>query len=1012
MKRILFLILMHCIAIGYAFPQSKTITGLVLDGTGQPVIGANVVVKGRTEGTITDLDGKFTLKVNQSKGALIQVSFVGMVTKEIPLTGATNYQVTLEDDTHTLEQVVVVGYGTVKKSDLTGSVESIKAEKLNMGGATNVAQMLQGRVAGLYISSHNQDPGTTTDIMLRGVGSLSGSSQPLIVVDGFPASDASILNTINPSDIEQMDVLKDASATAIYGARGANGVIIVTTKKGKKGEKISIDYGTKLSMETVGRKVDVMNSEEYIRYYYDLAHDADYALNLPDGYEGKKYPYPLGAIGTVADTDWQRELTKRNRITQDHNLSISGGSESLSYRVSFNYYDGNGIVGPYDYSRFNMMSKIAYQKNRFAFSADLSYTKENSNTAKNSYLNALRFAPTMGRYDDAGALTLFPVSSVEWFNNPFYNEENIDSSSEVNTTRFFVTGSYEILKGLKIEGRVGYERKFNEAFSYQNETSFSQDTGGVTNGNTANLSIDAIATYVNSWNKHNFSVMAATNYQTFRSRGASLSGQGFSSSTIRYYSMGAVSDKLNRDMSSYWNESVNQSFLSRMTYDYDNRYYLTFNYRLDGASQFGDNNKLGHFPSVAVAWKINNEKFFGDHYINNLKLKLGYGLSGNANVPAGRSQALISYIPVYLGSTIKNGITWNGGYYPNPDLHWEGAKTFNVGLEVGGKHFSVDVNAYQKRSYDLLIDRPLPVESGYGQITLNKGELLNYGIETKVDGYLNFLGGKLYWNPSFWLAYNHNSLEKFDGSKVPTLEVWEDKTSMGYAGMMQEGYSMGSLFGYDYLGVWQQNEAAEAAVYGARPGDPKFLDRKTVKPDGTIVDGPDGVIDDADKRYMGSTYPTITLGFSSTLKYKEWSLSFMLDGVLNRKAVNYNRLYMLNPQIVPYGNLSREALQRWTPDRPNTDIPSFTRSVDKNLVASTFCIDDASFCRLREVTLAYQHEFSPKFFIRNLRVFVTGTNLATITSYKGLNPDITGLDTTWNLQPIPRTYLLGINLMF
>lgn len=1012
MKRTLFLMLILCVVTAYAFSQSRTISGQVQDGSGQPVIGANVAIKGESVGTITDLDGKFILKFTQSKGMLIQVSFVGMVTKELHPTNATNYQVILEDDTQTLEQVVVVGYGTVKKSDLTGSVESIKADKLTMGGATNVAQMLQGRVAGLYISSHNQDPGAPSEIMLRGVGSLSSSSQPLIVIDGFPSSDTSILNTINPSDIEQMDILKDASATAIYGSRGANGVIIITTKKGRKGEKIAIDYGTKLSMETVARKVDVMNSEEYIRYYYDLAHDADYALNLPDGYKGKKYPYPLESIGKVADTDWQQELTKQNRITQNHNLSISGGTESLSYRVSFNYYDGNGIVKPYNYRRFNMMSKIAYQKKRFGFNADLSYTKENSNTAKNSYLNALRFSPTVERHDETGSLSLFPISSVEWFNNPFYNEENIDSNNEINTTRFLVSASYEIVKGLKIEGRVGFERKFSEGYSYQNATSFSQDTGGITNGNTTNLNLDAIATYMNSWNKHNFSTMVATNYQTFRGRGNSMSGQGFSSSTIRYYSMSGVADKLNRDISSYWNESVNQSFLSRLAYDYNNRYYLTFNYRLDGASQFGDHNKLGHFPSVAAAWKINNEKFFGTHYINNLKLKLGYGLSGNANVPAGRSQALISYIPVYLGSTIKNGITWNGGYYPNPDLRWEGAKTFNVGIEAGGKHFTVDVNAYRKHSYDLLIDRPLPIETGYGQITLNKGEVINYGVEAKVDGYLNFLGGKLNWYPSFWLAYNHNNLEKFDGSKVPTLEVWEDKTSMGYTGMMQEGYPMGALFGYDYSGVWQQNEAAEAAVYGAHPGDPKFLDRKTVKSNGAIVDGPDGVIDDADKRYLGSTYPTITLGFSSTLRYKEWSLSFMLDGVLNRKAVNYNRLYMLNPQIVSYGNLSREALQRWTPDRPNTEIPSFTRGIDKNLVASTFCIEDASFCRLREVTLAYQHDFEAQLFIRSFKVYITGTNLATITGYKGLNPDITGLDTTWNLQPIPRTYLLGINLTF
>lgn len=1009
----LFLILLFETLAMEMFSQNCSIAGRILDVAGEPIIGANVVVKGKQGGTISDIDGKFALQVSCNEKNILLVSFIGMVSKEVPVGKADFYEVVLKEDTQMLEQVVVVGYGTMKKSDLTGSVESVDANQLTMGTATNTSQMLQGRVPGLYISSHNQDPGATGDIMLRGVSSLSASSEPLIVLDGFPASDSSILNTINPNDIEQIDVLKDASATAIYGSRGANGVIIVTTKKGEKAEKLSVTFGTKLSMNVIGRKVDVLGSNEYIRFYYDLAHDPDFALNFPTGHNGNYYPYPLESLGKVANTDWQKELTKNQQITQDYNLSLSGGTNAVSYRVSLNYYDGNGIVGPYDYQRFNVLSKISYQKDKFGFNADFSYTKENKNAAKNSYVNALKFAPTVTRYDENGKLSAFPIASMSWYKNPFFLEDNVDKTDEGNSIRLLASVNYSPVKGVKLEGRVGYERKFNEAFSYENATSYSEDTGGIVTGNTMNLNLDAIATYVNSWKKHNFNVMAATNYQTFRGRGLSASGKKFSSSIIRYYAMQSVSDKLKRDMSSYWNERVNQSFLSRISYDYANRYYLTINYRLDGASQFGKDSKWGHFPSVALAWRINNEEFYNDNsYINNLKLKLGYGLSGNANVPSGRSQGMLTYVPAFLGGDMNNGISWSGGYYPNPDLHWEGSRTLNLGIEMGGKHFGLDVNLYRKYSYDLLIDRPLPVETGYEKITLNKGELLNYGIEAKVNGYINFLGGKLYWNPSIWFAYNHNTLKKFDGSKVLTMAVWQDKEMLGYAGLMQEGDPMGSLFGYDYLGVWQQDEAAEAAVYGALPGDPKFLDRATKLPNGEIADGPDGVIDDADKRFLGKTFPSLTAGFSNTLQYKGWSLNIMFDGVFDREAVNYNRLYLLNPSVVKYGNLGTEVLERWTPDRPNTQIPSLTRTLDKNLATSTFCIEDASFIRLREVTLGYQHSLKGNSFIRGYKVYITGTNLLTISDYSGLNPDITGIDSEWNLQPIPRNFLLGINLNF
>lgn len=989
-----------------------TVKGVVTDESGLPLIGVNIKNEESGTGCISDLDGAFSLSVH--KGEVLTFSYIGYMTEKVVVEGEGPLNIVMKEDTHLLNEVVVVGYGTVKKSDLTGAVESLKPDDLNQGSTTNVLQMLQGQVPGLYINSHNQDPGATNTTLLRGVGSLSGSSEPLVVIDGLPISDMAILNTISSSDIQQIDVLKDASATAIYGSRGANGVIIITTKTGSTG-KVTVEYGAKLSIETVARTVDMMDSEEYIRFYYDLAHDPDFSYGYPQGFEGNYYPYPLEAIGTVANTDWQKELTKGTPLTHEHNLSVSGGTDALKYRISANYFDGSSIVGPYNYKRYNFDTKITYNKGKWAFMASMSYTKEDTNRNKNSYQNALRFAPTCSVYDaETGELSEFPVSSMSWYENPFLNEYDTDNFSETSTTRLNGTLSYEFLPGLKLEGRAGFERRYYEEYYYQ-AVRYTRDNGRIDHSNNMNLNLDLLLTYAKDKGKHHVDAMGGVNYQTFRNRGNEMSGEGFSSSQIKYYQMNNILEKNNREISSFWNERALSSYMFRANYSFDDRYLLTANFRVDGATQFADNNKWGYFPSVALAWKINNEKFYHNDFFNNMKLKLGYGLAGNANIPAGRSQTLLEYVPVYTGGVTENGVTWSGGYYPNPDLKWEGVQTLNLGFELGCKYFWMEVNGYYKKSFDLLIDRSKPVESGYSKVTLNKGELRNLGVEARIDGYLNFLGNDLSWNPSLTVSYNHNEITEFDDDIVWTSEVWGvgDRGFMGYAGSNREGYPVGAIFGYEYLGVWQQGEEEEAARYGARPGEPKFLDWATSDDSGNLIaNEPDGRIDDADRIYQGSSYPAVTASFNNTIRYKDWSLSIMIDGVFNKTAVNYNRFSLIDPVTVEYGNLSTEALERWTPDRPNTDIPSLSRPVDSKLAISTFCIEDASFVRLREVTLAWQHEFDGDFFLKKLRVYLTGSNLATITGYRGLNPDIWGVDNSWNLAPITRSYLLGFNLTF
>lgn len=1026
-KQILYFILVSllqiCLINLHATPSSLerqtihqkylTIKGIVVDANGDPLIGVNVRNEANNLGVISDMNGTFSIQIE--KGAKLIFSYIGYLTQNVVVNNDKYLKIVMKEDTKSLEEIVVIGYGTAKKSDLTGAVESLKSEKLNQSITTNALQMLQGRVTGLYINSHDQDPGSTNTTLLRGVGSLSGSSEPLVIIDGLPISDMAILNTISSNNIEQIDVLKDASATAIYGSRGANGVIIITTKSGNTG-KITVDYGSKFSVETLGRTVDMMNSEEYIRFYYDLAHDPNYSYGYPQGYDGNYYPYPLEAIGTVADTDWQKELAKGTPLTQEHNISISGGSDVLKYRVSGNYFNGGSIVGPYNYERYNFDSKITYKKNKFSFMWNISFTKEDTNKNKNSYKNAISFAPTCSKYDETtGELSKFPVSSVSWYENPFLNEADTELFSETGTTRIYGTTSYELLPGLTLEGRAGFERRYYEEYYYQ-EKRYTRDQGRIGHSNNLNFNLDFLINYVKTFGKHNVNAMGGINYQTFRNRGNEMSGEGFSSSVVKYYQMNNILEKNNREISSFWNEKALSSYMVRLNYSYDDRYLATINFRADGATQFGEGNKWGYFPSLALAWKINNENFFKNTFFNNVKLKLGYGLAGNANIPTGRSQMLLEYIPVYTGGITENGVTWSDGYYANPNLKWEGVKTLNLGFELGCKYFWMELNGYIKNSYDLLIDRSKPMETGYSKVTLNKGELINYGLEGRIDGYFNFLNNKLRWTPSLTVSYNYNEIKKFDNDIVWNTEVWgigKRNTLLGYAGCNREGYPVGAIFGYDYLGVWQQDEQSEAARYGAKPGDPKFLDCATSDGSGKkISDIPDGIIDDADRKYQGSSYPSVMASLNNTLSYKDWSLSFMIDGVFNKTAVNYNRFALIDPVPVEYGNLSKEALKRWTPDFTDTDIPSLTSPVDSKLAISTFCIEDASFVRLREVSLSWQHNFNSDFPLKKIRVTLTGSNLATITKYKGLNPDIWGVDNSWNLKPITRSYLLGINLSF
>ena len=988
--------------------------GIVKDVNGLTLQGVNVVEKGTNNGTTTNDKGEFSLTLT-APDARLTFSYVGYIKVEKVAVPGNTMEVTLEEDLVGLEEVVVVGYGTAKKSDLTGSIASIKPKDLNTGAVSNAAQMLQGRVPGLYVSSHNQDPGSTPEFILRGASSFQQgeAGQPLIVIDGFPMDGTASLNSINPNDIQQIEVLKDASASAIYGSRGANGVIIITTKQGNT-KGIQVDYDFKLSTQTMARTVKMMNGEQYARFYFDLAHDPN--LQIGDYGPENGYPHPYGGWDTLPNTNWQKEVINLGNFTQEHNLALSGVREGVKYRASANYYNGDGVISPSDYKRITTMAKLSYEYKKFSFNLDVNYTNENRNLLQNSYINALEFSPSSPVRTEDGELSKHAFApNASWMYNPLYPSEAEEHFSETNTTRISGGLEYEIIDGLRASIKGGitqstvedFYQRFKPLWESQKETEASLSTY-----TTKQLYADYFLKYTKKISNHNFSVMAGGSYLKYRNRGLNAASVDFPYTNIGYYNINA--GLLDRTMGSTWYEKEVISGLGRINYDYREKYLLTINYRLDGATVFGENNKWGNFPSFSVAYRLDQENFFKEkvNFLSTFKLRAGYGLAGNSNIPGFRTQNLIDFRPVYEGGGITNAIIWGSTYLPNPDLHWEKTKTLNFAVEFGNSKFYTEVNYYIKNSDDLILDRQVPSELGYSNITINKGSMTNKGIEAKIDLFLNFFTNRFQWKPSLWFSYNNNEIVDLNDDVILDKAIWIGRTSYGYAGIKQKGYPLNSIWGYHFLGIWQEDEAQEAAQYNAKPGDPKFADINGADADGNIVPGPDGKITEEDRKFMGDANPKYTAGFSNQFNYKKFELTFFFEGVFDKKVVNVNKATLTFPSYNYGNNKMQKALDRWTPNNPTNNTPGLTSNLTQQLVRSDWSIEDGSFIRLRDLTLAYKLFFEDNKVLKNLRIYASASNLFTITSYSGVNPDVWATDESYNLKPFTRTIILGVSTSF
>ena len=943
--------------------QQKTIKGSVTDqDSGESLPGVNVIVKGTSIGASTDFEGTYSLNITQ-KNAILVFSYLGYITKEIPVGDSTTINAVLSEDVAALDQVVVVGYGARKKSDITGSVSSVKSEEINAFPVLDAQQALQGRAAGVVVQSNNGgEPGTPISVTIRGNTSIGASSAALVVVDGFVGA-----SYPQAADIESVEVLKDASATAIYGSRGANGVILVTTKKGRKG-KMSVEFNTNYTLQSTSNRLDLLDANQFNTYQS--------AIN------------PSYQAGT-ASTDWQDLIYTTGHVA-NHQLSFSGGSDNINYYVSGNYFDQKGVVINSGFERFSFLSNVDAQINdklKLGFNAFGSRdNKDGVSTQANSggrgsgdvISIAYRFAPDLGVLDANGQNTFNSVGDD--IDNPFaVATERVD---ETKTDRYRANfyGEYGILENLTFKTTFGFSTR-NEnrgVFAPSTLLTTAGDQGGIASvsslNNTSVLNENYL-TYKKEIGKGDFTALLGYSYQKDRTERFAAGSQGFVTNSVSYFNLGAGA--LPAIPTSDLSEFEIQSQFGRLNYDYDDKYLLTLTGRRDGASNFSKNNKYAFFPSGALGWKISNENFLKDSdVVSNLKLRYSFGLTGNPSIAP--YQSLASLAPIYsaVGDQTVNAIVPN--QLSNPDLKWETSYQSNFGVDLGllNNRISFSLDVYNIRTEDLILgDNSVPEYVGFlnNQSLRNIGEITNKGLEITLTT-RNFANKDFSWTTDFNWAKNRNEITKLiDGQDIflgsAPGHFLQDETHI-----LREGEAVGQFFGYNYRGVYQGGAlpAGTATFSGAVAGDELFED----------LDG-SGDITTADRQIIGDPNQDWTFGFNNTFRYKDFDLGVFFQGSVGGDIFSYTFLELASGG----SNATTEAINAWTPTNTNTDVPSAKARARR--ISSRF-VYDGSYVRLKNIVLGYNlpKKLTDKLGVDQLRLALSGQNLLTITDYPGADPEV------------------------
>lgn len=953
--------------------DNRTIKGIIYDEQGETIIGASVLIKGEETGTTSDMNGKFTLDVPQ--GATLVISYIGYHPQEIKVRKRGTLNIILKEDNQLLEEVVVVGYGTVKKSDLTGSVSGVSTRQFKNQPVKRVENILQGRTSGVEVTATSGVPGAGMKVRVRGTTSINKSSDPLYVIDGIISSSG--LDGLNPSDIQSMEVLKDASSTAIYGSRGSNGVILITTKGGSEG-KASITFDASIGLSTVRKQYDLLNAYEYATALNDIRGSSTISTEDLEAYKN-------GTKGI----NWA-DLITHTGVTQDYRLSISGGNAKVKYLISGNVLDQEAVTIETDYKRYGIRANIdAEVKPWLTISAKMNATSLHKHNDGANWFHITNFSPTMEMKDpETGVYNRDPYNIANG-SNP-YGELMVNYSDSYSyNLNANLTFLFKIMKGLTLSVQGGYDYDHSPSYSFKSKL----EAPGAINSmsNTSNMHNYWQNTNNLTWQRQfgDHSVTAMAVWEISRSWDTSLQGNGsnLNNESVGYWN---IANAAIRNASNSYTEASLASGIIRANYDYKKRYFVTAALRADGSSKFQGDNKWGYFPSAAVAWDIAKEKFMSNqHILEQLKLRGSFGVTGNQDIAAYSTLGMLSGTAYGWGTSTAYTGYW-GNQFPTPGITWEKTYQYDIGVDMSLGGFNITFDWFKKMTKDLLFQKQVPKYNGGGTYWVNQGELSNTGVEFSVNTFP--VKGTVTWETSFNAAYVKNEITDLAGSDFVLTANYSDLG--GAMQIMKPGYPMGSFYVYQ----WKGFDDKGANLYQ--------------KADGSLTTSPTS----EDLVVKGQASPKWTMGWNNTISWKNWTVNIFFNA-----ATGYNRLNISRYTAASMTGNSRFVtlrdayLKGWDhiSNKAEAAYPSLTNTDSKNYANSDFWLEDASFVKLKNVSISYRIPRRVAKFA-SIQLSVSAQDLFTITRYKGMDPEVytsyDGLD--YGAYPIPRTITFGAKIRF
>lgn len=996
--------------------KTKKVTGKVTDSSGATLPGVSVVVKGTTLGVITDIDGKYSLS-SIPENSILQFSFVGMKMQEIAVGNKTSINITIEEETVGIEEVIAIGYGTTKKSDLTGSVSSIKTLELQQTPMTSIDQGLVGRASGVQVTQTSGMPGAVASIRIRGSSSIQGGNEPLYVIDGFPVysgggfgttggkAQMSGLSTVNPNDIESIEILKDASATAIYGARAANGVVLITTKTGKQGRDL-VTFDASYSVQNIVKKMDVMGAQEY-------------ASLVNEAYTNDKLtpPYNDSQLAQIAGlgrgTDWQDAIYRTGK-TQNYQITFSGGDSKSSYAISGNYFDQEGIVINSGFRRYSVRLNLDRKLNEvlkvgtnFSISHNINDAVATDTGGQDGVISgAMKMNPIQPIYKDQanGIYTDINTPGIQLPNPYATAREQIFNNA---TTRMLgdIYGEVKIVDGLVAKITLGSDIFYDKSNRFTPSTIY--QSGGKATGIVAvNRSINWLNENTINWTKtyngiHSLNVLGGFTMQQNNTEYVMASSSNFVNNIMTFNNLGAGST-WNQPGSSaiQWNLI---SYLARVNYTFKDRYLVSTSSRIDGSSRFGENNKYGFFPSGSLGWRVSQEKFMDPFKktISNLKLRGSYGYTGNTEIGVYESLATLGSVSWIIGNQTVTGFYPNK--IPNPDLKWERTGQLDIGLDLGLWQNKVRFTAdyYKKTTNDLIYNVSIPSTSGYQTMLKNIGSVENKGLEFLVES--DNLNGDFKWNTAFNISFNRNKVLELGGEKYKEMPEGDGHLKTGSIRRLVVGEPIGVFYGYRFDGIFQNTDETATQISSTSPIGVGLRRYKDLNGDKKI---------DAtnDREILGDANPDFFGGLTNTFLYKGFELNIFFQYCYGNELFNYNAIDLETPSGGQ--NAWTVLVNRWTPTNPSNIYPK--ANTNRAVLVSDRWVEDGSYLKFKTLTFSYNFGNSIK-YVKNLKLYLTGQNLFTWTNYRGYDPEVSyrGASTLeagedFGGYPQSKTFMIGV----